>query len=559
MSKLASTLDNLGIGQTRSRAKTGGAVRGKQPCNGAPLTLLPVPTFDPDLLPNALRPWVRDIADRMQCPLDFPAVGAMIVLAAVVGRKVGIRPKCRDDWAVTPNLWGGMVARPGFLKSPALREVMRPLKRLEARAAVEHAEALRQYNANAMVGAARKKLGQVEIEKAVKRGGDDPHKLAADLLDETEANPTRRRFLVNDPTPEKLGVILGENPNGVLLERDELTGFLRSLDKPGREDARAFFLECWAGDGRFTVDRIGRGTLDIPACCVSIIGTVQPGPLQSYIFQTLAGGAGDDGLLPRFQMLVWPDPSPEWRNVDRWPDKPAKQRACEVFEQLANLDPFTVGSEQDGEEGMPYLRFDCSAQVGFDEWRGDLERTLRAGTLAQTLEAVLAKHRSLIPSIALLIHLADGGRGPVPLSALDKAVGWGRYLFGHAQRIYSTSEMSDGENHEALLDSIRRLGGRVTARDLRHHGFSGNAEAAQAALERLVKAGAGTWQNVPPGPRGGRPTCVFALTATNTETETPSKREENIGFGSGADSQSDPNTLLQEAADGEEVYHDEAF
>lgn len=319
--------------------------------NGAPPNLLPVPVFDADLLPDALRPWVRDITERMQCPIDFPAVGAMLALAGVVGRQVAIRPKRRDDWAVTANLWGGMVARPGFLKTPALREVMRPLKRLEARAAKEHADAVRAYQTTALVGAARKKLAQAEIEKAIKRGGDDPQRMAADLVDETEAEPTRRRYVVNDPTVEKLGAILNENPNGVLLERDELTGFLRALDKPGREDARAFYLECWAGDGRFTVDRIGRGTLDILACCVSIVGTVQPGPLQSYIFQMLAGGAGDDGLLPRFQLLVWPDPSPTWHNVDRWPDKTAKQRVYEVFEELANLDPFTVGAKQEGDEG----------------------------------------------------------------------------------------------------------------------------------------------------------------------------------------------------------------
>ena len=121
-------------------------------------------------------------------------------------------------------------------------------------------------------------------------------------------------------------------------------------------------------------------------------------------------------------------------------------------------------------------------------------------------------------------------------------------------RIYSTVEAGDGRSREALLDSIRQLGGRVTARDLRHHGFSGDAEEAQKALERLVRAGAGVWENLPPGPKGGRPTCVFVLTTANTETETPSKPEKNVGFGFGADTtQPDVNALLQEAAaeDGE--------
>lgn len=66
-----------------------------------PDTLPPVAEFDPALLPAALRPWISDIAERMQCPVDFPAVGAMIALSAVVGRQIAIRPKCRDDWTVS--------------------------------------------------------------------------------------------------------------------------------------------------------------------------------------------------------------------------------------------------------------------------------------------------------------------------------------------------------------------------------------------------------------------------------------------------------------------------
>ena len=99
--------------------------------NGTPPTLLPVPAFDADLLPDALRPWAMDIAQRMQCPIDFLAVAVMILLAAVVGRKVGIRPKMRDAWLVIANLWGLLIGRPGIMKSPPVKEVQKPLSRLE--------------------------------------------------------------------------------------------------------------------------------------------------------------------------------------------------------------------------------------------------------------------------------------------------------------------------------------------------------------------------------------------------------------------------------------------
>ena len=64
------------------------------------------------------------------------------------------------------------------------------------------------------------------------------------------------RYIVNDPTVEKLLELLRANPNGLLLERDELTGLLRSLDREDRKGDREFYLESWSGDRGFTSDRI---------------------------------------------------------------------------------------------------------------------------------------------------------------------------------------------------------------------------------------------------------------------------------------------------------------
>src|SRR5262249_6279125 len=146
------------------------------------------------------------------------------------------------------------------------------------------------------------------------------------------------RYLVNDATVEKLGALLNENPNGVLVFRDELVGWMRTMDREGHENDRSFFCECWNGTGSYTYDRIGRGTTHIKAVCISILGGMTPGPLQTYLREAFARGASDDGLIQRFQLMVYPDVAAEWRNVDRWPETAAKQRAFEIFRDLARLD-----------------------------------------------------------------------------------------------------------------------------------------------------------------------------------------------------------------------------
>ena len=80
-----------------------------------PDALPPVAPFDAELLPEALRGWIVDIAERMQCPPDFPAVGAIAALSGLIGARAAVAPKKHDDWRVVPNLWGLVVGRPGVM------------------------------------------------------------------------------------------------------------------------------------------------------------------------------------------------------------------------------------------------------------------------------------------------------------------------------------------------------------------------------------------------------------------------------------------------------------
>src|SRR5439155_27020832 len=184
---------------------------------------------------------------------------------------------------------------------------------------------------------------------------------------------SERRYVVNDATVEKLGELLNQNPNGVLLFRDELGGFLRLMERPGHENDRGFYCEAWNGNGAYTYDRLGRGTLRIEAACVSVLGGIQPGPLAAYLHETFAGG-GDDGLLPRFQLAVFPDPPPRWRNIDRWPDAEARTRAFAIYRQLATLDLAALGAEELTPAARPFLRFAPDAQACFDAWRAGWKR-----------------------------------------------------------------------------------------------------------------------------------------------------------------------------------------
>jgi putative DNA primase/helicase len=481
--------------------------------------LLPVPKLDPRLIPGPFRDWLKDIARRGCFPLEYPTGAAVVGVSSVVGRQVGIRPKRRDDWLVVPNVWGGVVGPPGIQKSPAVLEALRPLRRLGADALKAHEQVVRECEVDDLVARAKADAAKDNLKKAAKAGkasDDDLRKIAQEAEPPAGGKrPPLKRFETNDPTVEKLGELLAENPNGLLLFRDELIGFLRNLDREGHESDRGFYLESWNGTGPYIYDRIGRGTIVIPNVCLSLFGTIQPGPLARYL-RTAATG-DNDGLMNRFQVLLYPDPPATWSNVDEYPDTEAKNIAYKVFQDLAALDANETGAETDDEGGIPFLRFAEDAQELFDHWRTELETRLRSGSESPVMECHLSKYRSLMPSLALLFHLIEvqGGRasGPVSLRSAEAAAAWCELLEAHARRLYQAAFEGDPEPATRLGERIRSgcLPNPFRARDVVRKCWSGldTESAVERALLLLEDRHWVMARQVPPGERGGRPTVDY--------------------------------------------------
>lgn len=482
-----------------------------------PEGLPPVKSLEPEMIPAPLRGWLMDIADRMQIPPDFSTAAAVVALGSVIGRACGIHPKRRDDWLVVPNLFGMVVGRPSLLKTPAVTEAQRHLVRLETEARNGYQSAADASGIDAEIEKITRAAICEEIKKAVK--SSDTATVArkrAELqnMNNDAAPITRRRYQTQDGTTEKIGEILIENPRGILINRDELVGWFHALDKPGREGDRAFYLEAWNGTRGYTYDRIGRGTLDIDALCLSIFGAITPGPLSDYVYQAARGGNGDDGLLQRFQVMVWPDTPDEWRNVDRFPDTTEKNRAWEIFKALSGGIPGAI--KEEGAD-IPALRFTPAGQDIFDTWRHELETRLRSDHgLAPSLESHLAKYRSLMPSLALIFHLVDvvngSATGAVSEQAALMAAAWCQYLESHAGRVYGGAMIPGMESAKEIVKHIKRGAIKDGCRtwEIWRPQWSRltTPEEAKAGLEILTQY---DWLTVTKTFTGGRPSEIITM------------------------------------------------
>ncbi|MGQ3888468.1 YfjI family protein [Legionella sp. CNM-1927-20] len=463
----------------------------------------PVLPLLPKMLPEAIRDYIFDVANRQQSLPDFAAVAAIVGLSALLGRKAIIYPKQHDDWAVTPNQWGAIIGRPSAMKSPSMKEALKPLKQLDISAAQQFEEEVKNYEEECQLIELEKLEAKNKAKNALKKDNREAAKKALKFL-ECAPKPVRKRLIVNDATIEKLGELLKENSNGLLLVRDELSGWLGKLNKEEYQTERAFYLECFDGNGNYFYDRIGRGTIVIQNCTLSVIGGIQPSKIAALVRDAIKG-TGDDGLIQRFQFAILPDDIGCWEWIDRAPNQQAKEKYDTIFQSLHELSFDTAGGEP------RYFRFTNEAQQLFINWMKEIQDAARCADIHPVLESHMLKMPQTIAGLALLFEIIDGGRDAVGIEATSKSLDWASYLLSHAKRLYSIALNDSLDGAKLILKRKSNLDDPLTARTIQRKGWSGlnSIKEVNDALTWLVDYGYIVPKILSSADTNGRPKVVY--------------------------------------------------
>lgn len=512
------------------------------------LTDLPsVRTINKDMLPDSLWRYVDNQAERLSVPHEYVAIPLITALAGIIGTKVSIFPKFLDDWEIVPNLWGAIIGNPSSKKTPSISAGMKPLNNLTYKAKAEHEQAKKEFATHKEINKHKAKALDDELKVMAKKqakqtddNDDDESKITDDDMivkaraiaeanNADEYEPKLKRYIANDSTYQKLGEMLSQTNNGLVIERDELTGLLASLDGESNSEARNFYLEAFNGTGSHIMDRIGRGSVFIENHCLSIMGGIQPNKLERYLEKTIKG-LDNDGMMQRFQLAVYPDHVKGRKENDIAPDSEIRQAVYDLFETIDNMtewDFIIYGANQsDDYHKRPYYRFTKEAYEVFMLWYDQLK-----AQADDTEHSVIAEHMTKYPktiaSLALIFHLVDciefqSDLGAVSLLALKTAIEWHAMLETHMHRIYSL--VTDSANIKASylaekLKAMVKKGGDeddksdwlyygFTARQLVRRGWKGltNSDEVLNALEVLTEHDWLKWETVESTGQGGRPT-----------------------------------------------------
>lgn len=485
-----------------------------------PNPLPEVMPYDPAMMPPVVSDLIMDAAHRMQCPPDFIACGLLVAMGVAIGNRIAIRPKSNDPWTVSTNLWGIVIGRPSLMKSPSIAVAANLLRFIERRDAESLASVVGDACTKRKVNDAKRKVLQKELNDAVKSSPDDVdgHLAIAKKLSDIESVviPSSRRLVTSDSTMAKLVELLNTHFLGMTLWVDEITGWMKDLDRDGSTGDRPRYLTMWNANERINVDRIERGETFCDRPFLSVFGCATPGGIADYVKGALTSGAGDDGLLQRFQVTVWPDDPGDYEWVDAEPDRVAMQKVRDLFIRLASLDSSRLASKDcDVDDNVPWMAFSPDAQDRFAQWAQDIGRRCRSKTLPEAIESHLGKYHKLAASIALIIELAEGPSPSVTLQSVERALRWVDYLESHAMRIYGFAACPERSLAPMLIRKLVDWDADrpIRVRHIRQKGWSGLSDprVIEATLAALEDDG---WvQSFEDGKTdaGGRPTRSYAI------------------------------------------------
>ena len=460
-----------------------------------------LPNFPVQSLPKILSTWVDDVSKRMGVETEYVVVSILAVISSVLGRKLRIRPKQKDSWAIVPNLWAMLVGRPGLMKTPAMDSALWFLARLEKEENERVASLVVRHSSE---------LAEIDFKKAdLELLLNNKKKTTAEKLElnqqisELNARrdalvPREKRFSTNDATHEKIAEILSYSPNGILIIRDELSGLFDSFQRAGREGEKQFYLQAWNGDSSHRIDRIQRGSIFVEALCAGIIGTIQPNVLSLKMKQGHNAGLADDGFVQRMQLAVFPDVRIGDAYVDDSPDEETQAQLLKLLNRMNSFDPQSdsQGLKINFQDGLAHIRFEPDAQKVFREFSIELSSRLNSiDGGSEALAGHLSKYPKLMPSLALIFHMVlyfsgESKKTEVSLEAAQSAVAITETLLLHAKKIYALGSQTNS-TLDSFLAKIRSgdIRGEFTISELAKRGLSGltNRDLIKAVIETLVE------------------------------------------------------------------------
>lgn len=364
------------------------------------------PPLPIDVFPRPIREWIDATARSLQVPTDLLAGTVLGALATMVhgGVKVGVR----RGWKEGTNIFVGVVAKSGRMKSPAFEKAFAPVATFEN----ELREAAAAEVRDAQIK--RDELERdIERRKHISKNTKDDKERAiveSEIADckkalEEMRVPVLPRLRASDATPEALVRVLAEQKGVLTIASGEDALFAQLAGRYNDNPAIECVLQGYSNE-RISIDRVREGgSFTIESPCLTIVTSLQPAVLADVL--------GNDrneerGLGARFAFILPPryDGGPYTLRTPPVPDD-VERAYSDALLKLGRA----------ARDADIFLAFSAEARDAFDAWYGPVRAYAESETTDAARARWLAKQPGRCARIAALLHVASHGLGSTSVSA----------------------------------------------------------------------------------------------------------------------------------------------
>jgi hypothetical protein len=395
--------------------------------------------FPTDSLPKPVARLVNEAAKAIGCPPDAIALAALVALGSAIGNSRVIQPK--GNWSESAAIYGAVIAESGEKKTAAVGVATQAIQKLEHKLQRKHEKAMDEF---------AREMREHKIEEKSAHKADLP-------APPPPRKPDAERVLTNDPTIEALIPILKENPRGLLLERDELVGWVKGMDQyksGGKGSERQFWLSTWSGRPVSVDRKTQQGPLSVLKPFIGVIGGVQPDVLEDLAENR------EDGMLERFLFAYPKMVNAKWTDDDISDATLAEYRA--LHERLRGLN---MKTDDEGDPMAGAVTFSPDAKEAYiNAYDMHREEMARPG-FPRYLRSVWAKLEAYTLRLTLIVaccrFASSGVAERVELEDVLRAAHLVDYFKEQARRVFGTLRGYDEKKRllEAVADFVGSEGG----------------------------------------------------------------------------------------------------
>ena len=402
---------------------------------GSPLPAIPeAAPFPVEAMPASCRPLIREATAALGCAPELVALPMLATLSSAVGTSRVVEVK--GGWREWASLFVAVVASPGAMKTPAAKVAKKPAFERQRNLSKDYAEEKGDW---------KREVREWEVEKRDAQKAGEP-------APEEPAVPSMSRCVASDTTVEALVSILEDNPRGLLIHRDELAGWVRSMDqyKGGKGSDRQHWLNLWSTD-EVIVDRKSRmgEPVILAKPFVSLFGGIQPSMLGEL------GAGTEDGLMDRF-LFAYPAPR-HVRFTEDEVSEEAEEEYADLYRKLADL---RLATDEHGDPNPKPLRLTRRAKDLFAKTVDSLGAEVLEPGFPGRLEGVWSKLRGYLARLSLVLAVCRCATS----RAMEERIEHGdveaasqllAYFKAHAKRVYA--ELAAPDPLDLLAAELRGL------------------------------------------------------------------------------------------------------